>query len=448
MKNGLLNYKGLNLMVTVLVFSLLLSGCNPTQPLPLESTAPDSQEIEFAPGSSKDLMAGVQSAGWTDAPVALNDAQMQAVNHFAAQLLIESSANPGNFMVSPTSVFLALAMTLNGADGQTREAMLEALSQQNLDADQINRLSRDWMQLLNQKSDQATVSISNAIWFDQDFVPEKPFLQVNADFYQAAARQLDFQDAASVDVINSWVAAATKGKIEKIVDQIGPDVVMYLINAIYFLADWQTPFDANSTRDQAFLAPSGEVSVPFMHRTGEMNYFAGLSAEGVALPYADKRFAFFALLPDGGQSPNAWLAAQDPDTLFAKLSVLVLTPPSALDLSLPKFESSYEDSLKNELTALGMGTAFDSDQADFSPMTANKEMQLFISEIRHKTFVRVDEKGTEAAAVTSVEMSTTSMPMIDHQLVFDRPFVYGILDLQNGTPLFVGVLENPAALGR
>ena len=448
--------RGLILLSLLLSLSLILTGCGGGQPTvqpspePSESTAPSESTtapIEFVSGQSIDLMAGIQAAAWTGSTGAPDSAQFVSVNQFAAELFQQSTKSnaEGNLMISPASVFLALAMTLNGAEGETRTAMLDTLTRKGLDAAQINALSRAWIAWLNRSSEQTTVSINNAIWFDQDFVPEQPFLQTNADYYQAAAHKLDFADPATVDVINSWVKAATKGKIEGIVDKIDDNVVMYLINAIYFLADWQTPFDANDTREQVFQAPSGEMTVPFMHRTGQMAYFTGLSAEGVALPYADGQFEFFAILPEGGQAPREWLAAQDATTVFTDLSVLMATPESGLELGLPKFEVRFEDSLKDELSGLGMGLAFEPGAADFSAMTADKALELYISEVRHKTFVRVDEKGTEAAAVTSVEVGVTSMPVSERQLVFDRPFVYGILDTATGLPLFVGILENPGA---
>ena len=349
-------------------------------------------------------------------------------------------------MISPTSVYLALAMTLNGADTATRDAMLATLATQGLAVEDVNRAARSWITGLNRASEGTTVSISNSIWFDQDFVPFQPFLQANADYFNAAAQKLDFKDPKTLDVINGWVSEATNGRIDQIIDQIRPDSVMFLINAIYFLADWEAPFEKSDTRSQVFQAPDGEVEVDFMHRTGSMDYYQLDRATGIGLPYKDGRFAFFAVLPDEDLDVRAWLAGQDPARLFGEVTAGLGRESLEVDLALPKFESRYEDSLLNELSQLGMDIAFQPDQADFSQMIDSHEKILYIGEVKHKSFVRVDEKGTEAAAATSVEMRVTSLPYSEHQIVFDRPFVYGIMDLETGLPLFAGILEKPESV--
>ena len=221
---------------------------------------------------------------------------------------------------------------------------------------------------------------------------------------------------------------------------------MFLVNAVYFKSDWQVPFEKNDTRKQVFHAPGKDVEVEFMHRTGRMTVMSGNGATGVALPYDDGQFGFFALLPDGQSSPREWLAKQDKASLFDDIAGMMGQKAGfTVELALPKFESSYEDTLEDELARLGMGIAFDPGRADFSGMSERHAKDLFIGTVRHKTFVRVDEKGTEAAAVTSVGMRLTGMPLIERQLVFDRPFLYGIMDMKAGIPLFVGIMENPAA---
>jgi len=349
--------------------------------------------------------------------------------------------------VSPASVFLALAMTVNGAETATKEAMLKVLADNDLSIDEINQASRAWMALLQTTSEKTNVSIANSIWFDQVFVPFKPFLQANADFFGAGASKLDFRDPVAPDVINAWVKETTRGTIDKIIDKIPENAVMYLINSIYFKSDWLDPFEKVETRDRDFATPSGIKQVPFLHRIGPlMTYFTGSDATGIALPYENGRFAYFAILPDGQASPREWLAAQDQNTLFATISGLMSQKANfTVDLSMPKFEATYEDSLKNELKDLGMEIAFVPYEADFTQMSDDHRHTLFIGDVKHKTFIRVDEKGTEAAAVTSVEIQDESMPSSDIQLVFDRPFVYGIMDVQTHLPLFVGILEDPTA---
>ena len=239
---------------------------------------------------------------------------------------------------------------------------------------------------------------------------------------------------------------ATHGTIEKIVEKIPASTVMYLINAVYFKSDWQTPFTANDTREGPFQTVQGSVPVKFMHRTGKINYFTGNGAAGIALPYdANGQFVFFALLPDDGVTPRTWLAKQETAGLFGAINNLMAQKSNfTVSLALPKFEVSYENVLNDELTALGMGVAFDSAQADFSQLNAQHSRGLYISEVKHKTFIRVDEKGTEAAAVTSVAIDESAV-MADVTMTFDRPFLYGIIDRATGLPLFAGIMEDPSA---
>jgi serine protease inhibitor len=175
-----------------------------------------------------------------------------------------------------------------------------------------------------------------------------------------------------------------------------------------------------------------------------MPYFSYNNATGIALPYADEKFAYFALLPDKQLAPREWLAEQD-QSLFADIAEMMAQKPEfTVQLAMPKFEAHYDDSLINELTDMGMGIAFDPYNADFSQMNEQHTKDLYISEVKHKTFIRVDEKGTEASAATSVEIRVTAMPLSDKQITFDRPFLYGIMDLQTGMPLFIGIMEDPA----
>jgi serine protease inhibitor len=323
--------------------------------------------------------------------------------------------------------------------------MLKVLAGQSLTLDALNKACRDWSTLLSKTGSKTTLAIANSIWFNQGFQPDQAFLQRNADFFKAGAAKLDFSDKVSADVINAWVKDATRGTIEKILEQISPSTVMYLINSIYFKSDWQTPFLKEETREMPFQAPDGAVTTKFMHRTDKISYFSGDSATGVALPYDNGQFTYFALLPDGQVTPREWLAKQDSASLFANIAGLMAQKANfTVSLTMPKYEVTYLDTLNDELSGLGMAVAFDPGQADFSQLNAAHAKGLYISEVRHKTFIRVDEKGTEAAAVTSVAIDE-SMPSFDVELKLDRPFIYGIVDQATGIPLFVGILENPAA---
>ncbi len=388
------------------------------------------------------LMAGVHAAEWPASPAEPDSKFTGAVSDFSWRLFQESTKNSGNVLISPASVYFALAMTLNGADQDTRTAMLKALSANGLTVDELNKSCRDWATLLMNTNKTTKLSIANSIWYRDGFAADKDFLQRNADFYAAAAKTLDFDQEDSVKTINAWVKDATKGTIDKILDKINPEVMMYLINAVYFKADWQTQFDAAKTAAGKFAAPAGEVDVKYLSRTDSMDYLQADDGEGILLPYKDGRYAFMAILPNEGTAPRDLVLELTAEKAAAMLQG---RKTQSVDLRLPKFETRYEDSLLDELKTLGMEVAFDPDQADFSLMNAAHAKNLYISEVKHKTFCRVDELGTEAAAVTSVEVKLTSMPASDHQLNFNRPFIYGIVDTTTGAPLFLGIMENPAA---
>ena len=418
--------KVFNCLIIFICLSLAFSGC-------------------ASQSGAADLMADIKPSQQPTSPAQIDEAIKKESNAFAVDLFKKSAENKGNIMISPASVYLALAMTLNGADGETKTAMLDVLADPGLTVDLINNACRSWIDLLEKTDSKTKLEIANSIWFDQDFTPYKPFLQKNADYFAADIKKLNFNDRNTPKIINNWVKEATHNTIDKIVDSIDPDVVIYLINAVYFKSDWQTEFNKNNTRDRTFNTPDGTIETPFMHRLDRMTYFSINKATGVALPYADQKFAYFALLPDKEMTPREWLAEQD-QSLFNDLARLMAKKPKyTVQLAMPKFEVHYEDSLLNELTELGMGIAFDPYQADFSQMNEQHTKDLYISEVKHKTFIRVDEKGTEASAATSVEVRVTSAPQFDKELTLDRPFLYGIMDLQTGMPLFVGIMENPAA---
>lgn len=364
----------------------------------------------------------------------------EAILNFSWNMFKENSQNTGNLMISPVSIYVALAMTLNGADGDTKAAMLESLSAKGITEQNLNVGMKSWIMSLTNEDRIAKLDIANSIWYRNGFEAGETFLQKNADYYSASIKSLDFSKKDAANTINEWVKDSTNGTIDKVVEKINDDVMMYLINAIYFKGDWKDQFKANNTYKQTFNAPTGAIEADFMHRTGNVDYLNSNDVTGVVLPYLDEQFAFIALLPEDGKTPRELI---DNFTAMNLIDLLKNKKETNIDLALPKFESRYEDSLKDELSKLGMEVAFDSNVADFSLMSKNHNKELFISDVKHKTFIRVDEKGTEAAAVTSVEMSATSMPMEVQKLVFDRPFVYGIVDVTTGIPLFMGIMENP-----
>lgn len=420
--------KKLSLVITLLLCLLVLvSSCS----------APIAADLPL----SGDLMANIRAVEKPAAPAEPDSTYVNSIGTFSWKLFQESVKKDGNVLISPTSVYLALGMVLNGADTTTRTAMLNALSAQNLTVDQINSASRDWMTLLMDTGDKTKLSIVNSIWLRDGFDADQKFLQQNADYYSAAARTLDFAKPEAISTINEWVKNATNNKIDKIIDEIRPDVIMYLINAVHFKAEWQNQFEPLVTADGQFSTPGGEKTVQYMHQLTVMDYLNSEDGAGVLMPYSDGRFAFAAFLPAENKSRDA-VNAMDA-AAFAKL--LASRQSLSVQLSLPKFETSFEASLVDALSNMAMGEAFDPAAADLSLMNSGRRKDLYIGDVKHKTYCRIDEAGTEAAAVTSVEIRETSMPESDIELDFNRPFIYGIIDTVTGLPLFLGIMDDPTA---
>lgn len=390
--------------------------------------------------SSINLMDGIGPNNGVPVSETMDEKINQAILNFAWDMFKESSSNEGNLMISPPSVYFALAMAANGADGETKTEMMKALDAENIPMDDLNEGLNYWMNSIT-KNRTAKFSIANSIWYKEGFKPSKDFLQANADYYSADIHSLDFSKKSAPNTINDWVKNATNSKIDKIVEKINDDLVMYMINAIYFKGDWKYEFPANKTHKSTFNSPSGEIETDFMNKIGDMDYLEFNGATGVILPYLDERFAFVGLLPKEGDTPRDLMNNL---TAMDLLNLIKNKDVKNIELSIPKFESSYEDSLLDELSAMGMKLPFDPNNADFSMMNESHAKDLSISEVKHKTYIKVDEKGTEAAAVTSIGVGATSMPIELPRLTFDRPFIYGIVDVTTGIPLFIGIMENPA----
>lgn len=340
-----------------------------------------------------------------------------------------------NVVVSPLSISTALSMTLNGAAGSTQKEMLDALGYEKLAPSQVNEASRSMRTLLGNVDPTVELRVANSIWAKngQPFKPE--FLTLNESAYGAKTTQLDFTDPSAPDTINRWVKEATNNKIEKIVDQIGTQAVMYLINAVYFKGQWRTPFVKTATKDAPFTtAKSEKRTVSMMAKTSSFGYAEDKAWKAVTLPYGNGRIEMLVVLPANGLdamiksfADKGWPAA------------LANPAEQEVALKLPKFRLEYAETLNDSLKELGMKKAF-TDQADFSGMSTDK---LYVSSVKHKTFIEVDEVGTEAAAVTGVEVAATSV-RVDKpkEFVVDRPFLFVIREKQTGLVLFTGAIRS------
>ena len=347
-----------------------------------------------------------------------------------------------NIMISPLSVSMALSMTLNGAVGETFDAMRETLKMSGMNLDEVNDGYRSLIKLLIELDPEVTLRVANSIWHEDGFPVKQDFLDRVSDVFGASVEELDFRDPASVDRINDWVHTNTEGLIEKIIDEIPEDMVMYLINAIYFKGNWLYQFDEEDTRSADFFLENGETKqVDMMIQDDRFATYFSDTVHMIELPYGDSLFSMTVLMPADERKPlNQFISESvTADNLNMWRSNLRSTFQK-IPVHLPKFEMEYEIEYNDILKAMGMEVSFSEWEADFSGIADISPQNLFISEVKHKTFIRVDEKGTEAAAVTSVGMVPTSMPQ---PMIINRPFVFIIHERESGTNLFMGKVMNP-----
>ncbi|MEJ2721847.1 MAG: serpin family protein [bacterium] len=348
----------------------------------------------------------------------------------------------GNLFVSPLSVSIALAMTYNGASGETAEAMARVLGFSHLDVGALNNAMAGLTATLEHGDSLVQLTIANSLWGRQGFSFSELFLDRNREYYGAEVATLDFDSPDAPAAINRWVSDATKGMITKIVDQIPPEVVLELINAIYYKGRWQKEFDAARTRQLPFhLATGDSVNVPMMSQSGSYRYMAGEGFQAVRLPYGEGEIAMYVFLPDAPPGLDALLGSLDGDTWSKWMSAFHKRDGNVL---LPRFKTKYECLLNGPLKAMGMAIAFEAGRADFSGMTS-QPANLFISSVLHKAVVEVNEEGTEAAAVTEITIGVTAAIPEEKpfRFVADHPFFFVIRDDGTGTVLFLGIINSP-----
>jgi len=396
------------------------------------------------PGTGPDGAARIESL--PRALTASEQALVAAGESFAFDVLRELARDeaPGtNVFVSPLSASMALGMALAGADGGTYEAMRGGLDLGSLSREEIGASYASLIALLSDLDPEVRLAIGNAVWLRTGFSPESAYVAEVEEDFGARVATLDFDDPSAAETINAWVAEATEGLIDGIVDPpIDPMIVAYLINAIYFEGDWTVQFDPADTRPGEFRREDGTtVTAPFMHLSEETFPFSWTPDYiAVELPYGGEAFAMTLVVPTGEAGLAGFVDGLDPDAW--RTIVAGLAPTEAM-VAVPKFRLEYEKVLNDVLVALGMGPAFDPFAADFTRMHRDAlALQLHISEVKQKAFVEVDEKGTKAAAVTSVGMGATSAPPY---FAADRPFLFVIRERLSGTVLFTGLVHDPTA---
>ena len=357
------------------------------------------------------------------------------ITDFAIRLFQASEENGKNTLISPLSVLAALAMTLNGADGQTR-AQIEAVL--GMSAEELNLYFYSYMDRISMAV-ASELKLANSIWVTdaEDFTVEENFLQINADYFDADIYEAPF-DQTTLRDINNWVKRETDGMIAKLLDNISNDAVMYLINALAFEGEWLEPYKKPQVIDGEFTKENGEnQNVTYMY-SEEGIYLEDEMTKGFVKYYKGAKFAFVALLPNEGISVSEYVAS----LTGSKVSSLLASGEyECVHASIPKFSTEYEMSMLNVLGDMGITDAFDSALANFSRLGHSASGNLVISEIYHKTSITVDEAGTKASAATSVEVNSRGMePLEPKEVYLDRPFVYMLIDLRNNLPFFIGTV--------
>ena len=359
-----------------------------------------------------------------------------AANDFSFSLFRQLSAaqKDANVFTSPLSATMALGMTMNGAATQTYDQMRSTLGFGSASETDINTGYKSLIALLRGLDNAVDVRVANSIWYRTGFPFNQSFLDAGRTWFDAQVSALDFASASAVPTINAWVSTATAAKIPTIIEKIDSDQVMFLINAIYFKGSWRDKFDVAETRDAPFHGVSGDQSVKLMHRQGKYRYFGATDYEVVDLPYGNSAYTMSVVLPRAGKSVEiiaASLQASAWNTIAAGLR------ESLVDLSLPRFKLEWERTLNDDLKTLGMRDAFVVGGADFTRMSTLRGRELYISIVKQKTYVDVNEEGTEAAAVTNVGIGVTSAPLTVNFRV-DRPFIFIIRERLSGTVMFMG----------
>lgn len=361
-----------------------------------------------------------------------------AITAFAVELFQAAMEEGENTLISPLSVLYALSMTANGADGETLAQMEQVLG---LDVDTLNGWLHSYMESLP-SGEKYELKLANSIWFRdyESLRVDEDFLQTNADYYESDIYKAAFDDSTK-NAINDWVKEHTDGMIRQIVDEIPPEAMLYLVNALVFDAQWHTVYDKDQIRDGTFTTEDGLVqNVEMMYSSAEFLYLEDGLATGFIKYYAGRKYAFAAILPDEGISVGEYI-----DSLTGEHLYSLLSEPQNVDVvtRIPKFTTEYSVDMTDILKSMGMTNAFNGGTADFSKMGSFDDGNLYIGQVLHKTYISVDELGTKAGAVTSARMDTESAaiePQVIKYVYLERPFIYLLIDCENNLPFFIGTV--------
>ncbi len=404
-------------LITITVISGILASCErtkndppPGDPVPIELTLKQKDVVDSA-------------------------------NKFAFDLflpIVAEKKGAENIMISPFSITSALSMVLNGAAGETFDAIRHTLRYDDKTLQEINETYLKLMEDMIPVDPRVTMEIANSVWVEKRLTVKQSYIDALKTWYLAEARDIDVSDPDAVDMVNGWIEDKTHDKIRDMLDHLSPDLAMLLINAIYFNGKWRNEFDTKNTQNKPFyLTPENTVQVPMMYQEENFAVTTTGDATLVELPYGQGNYSMVVMLPDEDVSLASAASALNPAD-WAEWMQRLSYGTTEVQLSLPKFEYEYKRELKDDLTALGMGIAFGMG-ADFSNIS---DQDILISRVLHQTFIKTNEEGTEAAAATVVEFEFTSMPMTT-VVNINRPFLYFIRETTTGTIVFMGQVVDP-----
>ena len=375
--------------------------------------------------------------------LAIDPRLVEAQTEFGFNLFsaILQEADNRNVLISPASVAITLSMVYNGADGETQQAIAETLAIQGLNVEEVNAASASLINALGTSDPNVRVNIANSLWVRQDFPLYPAFVEQVTQFFNAEASNLDFTNPSALEIINAWVAEKTAGKITQMVDQISSDDVLFLLNAVYFKGNWTKAFDPQRTTEQPFYLLNGTTK-PHLQMTqdGEYPYYETDQFQAISLPYGDNRLSLYVFLPKQTSNLANFQTSLSAETWSNWMNQFRQRRGS---IKLPRFQFDYEARLKSMLEALGMGIAFDRNQANFTQLSPEPTA---ISRIKHKAVIEVNEEGTEAAAATSIgiqQISARIEPESPFEMVVDRPFFIAIQDNATDAILFMGSVVEP-----
>lgn len=369
-------------------------------------------------------------------------ALIESGNEFAFDIfkgVLQNAGENENVMISPLSISYALSMTLNGADGDTREAMLETLRINGITIDALNYSYSDLTKALLSVDKRVLMSIANSVWTENDFSVKQTFIDILKNYYDAESEAFDIDDPSAPDKMNEWIEDKTNGLIKEMIDQLEDNTVMLLINAIYFKGKWKSEFDKSKTETLPFFKPGGNsVDVPMMKQKSGFNAYTGDGFLLAEFPYGQGNFVMDVILPvEPGGLSNTMALVNDANYTDWVSNM----NKREVEVSFPRFKYGFKKELKDVLSDMGMGIAF-SESADFSNIS--EQYDLLINDVTHQTFIETNEEGTEAAAATVVTVGTTSVGPSALIFKMDHPFIYIIRETSTNSIIFMGRVADPS----